>query len=558
MSKFKLAILGDSTTQLIVKELDNQAKQFNLDLELYESSFDQIEQEIKNPSSNLYTFNPDGVLLYISVEKLQEIYFFTSLDIRHLFFQDVMSKITDLAITLKDRLPESKIFITNFAEMADGVYGNNANKYSEALLNNIRRINVGLMDLSCKDSTIFILDIALMQSIHGRKSLFDPRLYIQASLVLSGDGVTFFSKELLNMISASMGWAKKCLILDLDNTLWGGVIGDDGIEKIEIGSLGIGKAFTRLQQWAKTLQQRGILLAICSKNTEEVAKTPFELHPEMVLRLEDISIFVANWEDKASNIKVIQSTLNIGFDSMVFIDDNPFERALVRKIIPQVCVPEMPEDPADYVEFLSNLNLFEPGTLSTLDSERTKMIQKEIERNHLKNQFSNESDFLKSINMIGIFDQFNQFNTPRIAQLSERSNQYNLRTIRYTEKDVEKIASSDDQLGIAISLRDNLGDHGLICVIVLNHGNEEIFIENWFMSCRVLKRGVEYLALNKIVEHAQNKHCKNIIGEFLPTPKNALVKDHYQELGFTFQGNGKWMINVEDYTPKVHYIKETV
>ena len=558
MTKYKLAILGDSTTQLIVKELDNQAKQFNLDLELYESSFDQIEQEIKNPSSNLYTFNPDGVLLYFSVEKLQQVYFSSSLDVRHHFFQDAINKINDLATTLKDRLPESKIFITNFAEMADGIYGNNANKYSKALLNNIRRINVGLMDLSCKDSTIFILDIALMQSIHGRKSLFDPRLYIQASLVLSGDGVTFFSKELLNMISVSMGGAKKCLILDLDNTLWGGVIGDDGIEKIEIGSLGIGKAFTRLQQWAKTLQQRGILLAICSKNTEEVAKTPFELHPEMVLCLEDISIFVANWEDKASNIKVIQSTLNIGFDSMVFIDDNPFERALVRKIIPQVCVPEMPEDPADYVDFLSNLNLFEPGTLSTLDSERTKMIQKEIERNHLKNQFSNESDFLKSINMIGIFDQFNQFNTPRIAQLSERSNQYNLRTIRYSEKDVEKIASSDHQLGIAISLRDNLGDHGLICVIVLNHGNEEIFIENWFMSCRVLKRGVEYLALNKIVEHAQNKHCKNIIGEFLPTPKNALVKDHYQELGFAFQGNGKWMINVEDYTPKVHYIKETV
>ena len=556
MKNYKLAILGDSATQLISKKIISEGIQSKLDFELYESGYDQIESEIRNPDSDLYKFTPDGILIFLSVEKIQSYYYSIPIETRPSFFRRVSSDIENFVMLLKERLPGSRIFISNLAEISDGVYGNNSNKYAESLLNNIRRINVFLMDLSQNESKVFILDMAVLQSIHGRNAFFDPRLYIQASLVLVGDGISLFTRELIGMINSSIGGAKKCLILDLDNTVWGGVIGDDGVEKIEIGSLGMGKAFTRLQKWAKQLQQRGILLAVCSKNTEEVAKAPFELHPEMVLRLEDISIFVANWNDKASNIKFIQSSLNIGFDSMVFIDDNPFERELVRKALPQVCVPELPEDPADYVGFLAGLNLFEPGILSALDSERTKLIQKEIERNNLKNQFSDESEFLKSINMIGVFENFNSFNTPRVAQLSERSNQYNLRTLRYSESDVQAIALASDQIGMAINLRDDLGDHGLISVIVLKHFQDEIFIENWFMSCRVLKRGVEYMALNKIVDYAKKLNCTSVIGEYIPTLKNELVKDHFHDLGFTFSDDNRWHLSIEGFTPKKHYIEE--
>jgi FkbH-like protein len=556
MKKYKLAILGDSATQLISKNLINEGIKSNFDFDIYESSYDQIESEIRNLNSGLYKFSPDGVLIFISVEKFQEYYYSAPMEGRSRFFSKVSSNLENFATLLKARMPSSKIFITNLAEISDGIYGNNSNKYAESLLNNIRRINVFMMDLSQNESNVFILDMAALQSIHGRNTLFDPRMFIQASLVLVGDGISMFSRELIGMINSTIGGAKKCLILDLDNTVWGGVIGDDGVEKIEIGSLGIGKAFSRLQKWAKQLQLRGILLAVCSKNIEEVAKAPFELHPDMVLRLEDISIFVANWNDKASNIKFIQSNLNIGFDSMVFIDDNPFERELVRKALPLVCVPELPEDPADYVDFLAGLNLFEPGILSALDSDRTKMIQKEIERNNLKNQFSDESEFLKSIQMIGKFENFNSFNTPRVAQLSERSNQYNLRTLRYSESDVQAISLASDQVGMAISLRDDLGDHGLISVIVLKLNQDELFIENWFMSCRVLKRGVEYLVLNKIVDNAKKLNCKMVTGEYIPTLKNTLVKDHFQDLGFTFNQDGKWSLNVEGYSPRDHHIKE--
>lgn len=556
MKNYKLAILGDSATQLLSKKLMSEGIQSNFEFDIYESSYDQIEQEIRNPDSDLYKFTPDGILIFLSAEKIQGDFYSTPMETRSSFFRRVISSLENFVTLLKERLPASKIFISNLSEISDGVYGNNSNKYAESLLNNIRRINVFLMDLSQNESNVFILDMAILQSIHGRNTLFDPRLYIQASLLLVGDGISMFSRELIGMINSSIGGAKKCLILDLDNTVWGGVIGDDGVEKIEVGSLGMGKAFTMLQKWAKQLQLRGILLAVCSKNTEEVAKAPFELHPEMVLRLEDISIFVANWNDKASNIKFIQSNLNIGFDSMVFIDDNSFERELVRKALPQVCVPELPEDPADYVDFLAGLNLFEPGILSALDSERTKMIQKEIERNELKNQFSDESEFLKSIHMIGIFDSFNSFNTPRVAQLSERSNQYNLRTLRYSESDVQAISLASDRVGMAISLRDDLGDHGLISVIVIKHSQDELFIENWFMSCRVLKRGVEYMALNKIIDYAKKLNCKSVTGEYIPTLKNKLVKDHFQDLGFTFNADGRWYLSVEGYAPRNHYIKE--
>lgn len=556
MKKFKLAILGDSATQLISRALITRSSFADVDIEIYESNYDQIDQEICNSQSDFYRSEPDGVLLYFSVEKLQERFYSQNIQKRAIYSEEQLSRIRDLTNLIRRSLPNCKIFITNFAEISDGVFGNNANKYPTSLLSNIRKLNFALMDLAQNDSNTYLVDMAALNSVHGRNFLFDSRLYDQASLTFSGKGVDIFAEQIIALILASLGGAKKCLILDLDNTIWGGVIGDDGVEKIEIGSLGIGKSFSRLQRWAKELQQRGILLAICSKNTEEVARAPFESHPEMVLRLDDIAIFVANWDDKATNIKFIQSNLNIGFDSMVFVDDNAFERALVKQAIPQICVPDLPEDPADYVDFLVNLNLFEPGILSSLDLERTKMIKKEIERNSLKKQFSDESEFLKSIHMNGKFESFSSFNTPRVAQLSERSNQYNMRTVRYSESDVCDISNNKNKIGMAISLRDDLGDHGLISVIVLANTEEELFIENWFMSCRVLKRGVELMALNKIVEHAKKLNCKSIVGEFIPTPKNGLVKDHYQDLGFTSMGNGKWHLIVKDYAPRNHFIQE--
>jgi FkbH-like protein len=346
-----------------------------------------------------------------------------------------------------------------------------------------------------------------------------------------------------------------------DNTLWGGVIGDDGLENLQLGhGLGIGKAFTEFQHWIKTLKNRGIIIAICSKNNEETAREPFIKHPEMVLKLDDISVFVANWDNKADNIRHIQSILNIGFDSMVFLDDNPAERAIVRENIPGITVPELPEDPADYLEYLYGLNLFETASYSTEDAERTKQYQVEAERVSLQKTFANKADFLKSLDMVSEVTGFDAFNIPRVAQLSQRSNQFNLRTIRYTEADAARLAADSRYQTFSFTLEDKFGDNGLICVVILEKQDAKtLFIDTWFMSCRVLKRGMENFTLNTIVDYARENGFKRIIGEYIATAKNKMVEGHYPGLGFTAMAGTDRVLygfDVDRYGQKECFIKK--
>jgi FkbH-like protein len=363
------------------------------------------------------------------------------------------------------------------------------------------------------------------------------------------------AKQTLDIISALQGNAAKCVILDLDNTLWGGIIGDDGSENIHIGNLGIGKAFTEFQLWLRSLKERGIILAVCSKNTETVAKEVFISHPDMVLRLEDIAVFVANWENKVDNIRHIQATLNIGFDSMVFFDDNPFERNMVRENIPELIIPELPEDPADYLEFLYAENLFETASYSNEDLQRTEHYQLEAKRTVAQQAFTDERSFLASIRMSSDVQPFNKFNTPRVAQLSQRSNQFNLRTVRYTEADIERMSADDNFKTFTFTLEDKFGDNGLICAVILRKEDAEtLFIDTWFMSCRVLKRGMEQFVLNTIMAYAASQSYRTIKGEFVPTDKNGMVQDHYKNLGFE-QKDNYWYLDVNGYEPKECFIE---
>ena len=382
-------------------------------------------------------------------------------------------------------------------------------------------------------------------------------------MILSLDALPYVASRTVDIIAAVEGKFKKCLILDLDNTVWGGIVGDDGWENIQVGhGLGIGKAFSEFQQWVKKLKKRGIIIAVCSKNDEKKAKEPFEKNPEMVLKLDDIAVFVANWENKANNIHTIQSILNISFDSMVFLDDNPFERNMVRENVAGVTVPELPEDPSDYLEFLYSQNLFETASYSEDDKERTKQYQVEAKRVSMQKSFTNDADFLKSLDMVSVVKGFDKFNIPRVAQLSQRSNQFNLRTVRYTDAEIFAIEKNDNYVTFSFTLKDKFGDNGLICVIILNKKNTEtLFVDTWFMSCRVLKRGMENFALNTIVEWAKINGFKKIVGEYLPTAKNAMVEQHYPNLGFTKIEGGETMqyvLDVNSYKPFECYIKRII
>lgn len=549
----KIALLGDSATQFLHTAIKGYGVELNFNLKIWESDFNQVEQQILNEDSELYRFHPDIIIIFHSSHKLLSKYNKLKPENQIHFSENELNNYINYYNTLRSK-GTFKVIFYNFNEIDDSVYGNYANKLQSSFLFQLRKLNLGLMEYASDQSNFYLCDLSSIQNQIGKANFFQPSIYVNTEMVLSMDVLPLVAKTTLDIIKAFEGKINKCVILDLDNTTWGGIIGDDGIENIQIGSLGIGKAFTEFQYWVKKLKNRGVIVAVCSKNTESIAKEPFESHPDMVLSLEDISVFVANWENKADNIRAIQEILNIGFDSMVFIDDNPFERNIVRDNIPGIHVPELPEDPAEYLEFLYSLNLFETISSSKEDADRTKLYQIESQRQLVSKKFTNEIDFLKNLDMFSLVESFNKFNIPRVAQLSQRSNQFNLRTVRYTELEISNLSNQPDYYTFAFTLEDRFGDNGLICVIILKALNDkELFIDSWFMSCRVLKRGMENFVLNTLIEFAKENNFEILKGEYIQTPKNDLVKEHYKNLGFKPEENF-WIQLTESYTFKETYI----
>ena len=554
----KIALIGDTATQFLATAIRGAGVERGYQIDLFEAEYNQVERQFLDPTSELYQSDADYIVLFQSTHKLGERHSLLSPDQQESLAEERLAFVA--SICENPLLANKKIICLDYPEIEDTVFGSYATKVSSSLTYQVRKLNMGLMDLSQQYANLFICDIAGLQNKLGRDLMFAPNVYVSTEMVLSIDALPYVAGRVMDIVCAIKGQFKKCLILDLDNTVWGGVIGDDGLEGIQLGhGLGIGKAFTEFQMWVKKLKQRGIIICVASKNNEETAKEPFEKHPDMILRLEDIAVFQANWETKVDNIRTIQRILNIGFDSMVFLDDNPFERNIVRENIPAITVPELPEDPGEYLEYLYSLNLFETASYSQADKDRTKQYQVEAKRVSLQKTFSNEADFLKSLDMVSVVSGFNAFNTPRVAQLSQRSNQFNLRTVRYTEADIEALAQDPDVIDLSFTLEDKFGDNGLIAVIIMKKQDEEtLFVDTWFMSCRVLKRGMEDFTLNTMVEAARQKGFKRIIGEYLPTPKNKMVEGHYPGLGFEkLEGSStaRYVLDVEHYQPKENYIK---
>ena len=308
------------------------------------------------------------------------------------------------------------------------------------------------------------------------------------------------------------------------------------------------------------MKERGIILCVASKNEEKTAKEPFLSHPEMVLHLEDIAVFKANWQTKVENIRAIREILNIGFDAMVFLDDNPFEREMVRQGIPGITVPELPEDPACYVDFLSGLNLFETASASGEDLDRTRQYQEEAARVSFSGTFEDEAAYLASLGMEAEVSGFTAFNTPRVAQLTQRSNQFNLRTVRYTADEIATAGADPGRICLALSLKDRFGSSGLVVVVMLRREDAgTCFIETWLMSCRVLKRGMEEFTLNTMVEAARSAGFRRIVGEYIPTAKNAMVRELLPKLGFRpLPGTSpaRYELDIADFRPLDVFIKK--
>jgi FkbH-like protein len=430
----------------------------------------------------------------------------------------------------------------------------------------IERLNAALRSAAREDG-VLLLDLA-WHAARNSGALGDPVRWHQAKQLVSPLLAPLYGELLARVLGAALGLSRKCLVLDLDNTLWGGVIGDDGIEGIQLGNGSpTGEAFLAFQRYVALLAKRGVILAVCSKNTEEVAEAAFAKHPEMALRRSDIACFVANWEDKASNLRRIASTLNIGTDSLVFVDDNPAERDIVRRELPEVAVPELPEDVAYYPATVAAAGYFEAASFTADDLGRNRSYAANAERRAVEEKSTDLEGYLRSLGMTLFISGVGSGELARASQLINKSNQFNLSTRRYTEAELQHALRDPACFALCLRLVDRFSDNGLISVLLarpdpsLERG--ALLIDTWLMSCRVLGRQVEAAALEVLAREAEKRGASALVGEYRPTSRNGMVAAHYEKLGFSpmpapagsESGATFWRLGLPAVSLPTHFIK---
>ena len=547
MKEVKLALMGNYAMQFMARTIRKQAVSSGMGLTLHTTEYNTIDLDIINRDSSLYSFSPDFIFWHESTLTLRDQFYAHSPEERESFSRRYTDRLRNHLSTLAEVMPDCRIIFPDHSLiLEDYVFGHFGNKIPTSWQYQVVKLNHLLYELASETDNLLILG----GNPTSASDILDHPLAVTADLHFSLPYLDWLGRQALGIIESRYGKMKKCVILDLDNTLWGGIIGDDGMEGIQIGSLGVGKAFTRLQKWLKELGRRGIILAVCSKNNEEIAREPFLNHPEMILRLDDISVFVANWDSKSDNISRIREILNIGLDSMVFIDDNPAEREIVRRHLPEVTVPELPEDPALYLPFLTSLNLFETATFSKDDKQRTRQYQEESKRRQHAQSITNMDEFLNSLGMRGRINAFSEVDVERISQLSLRSNQFNLRTVRYNTAEIREMMQDPSCETFSVELSDKFGHYGLISIVIIRtYEDQRAEIDTWIMSCRVLKRTVEHFLMNDIADRLLSRGIKVLRGEYLPTEKNGLVRDLLPALGFKTIGENTYEYDLTTHSP---------
>jgi FkbH-like protein len=556
----RIALLADCATQHLATIMRAIAARNGVQAELYEGNYDGVDLEILDPNSALYAFSAQYVVILLSSEKLKA-RLYASGD-RRTFADETIGRLENLWGAFRAH-SQATIIQSTFVLPSERAFGNYELKVADSVGSIFTEINYRLAVKARETKNVLLNDVDFLAAAIGRAQWLDARMWNMAKTPCRLEHVPLLAQSLLDTMFAASGLIVKCVVLDLDNTLWGGVIGDDGLEGIALGEFDEGEAFVGFQKFIRELKRRGIILAVVSKNEHANAVLPFREHPHMALKEEDISVFVANWDNKAHNIRLIQKTLNIGFDSLVFLDDNPFERNIVREFLPEVVVPELPEDPSLYLQSLADLNLFETASFSEADLQRGDQYREEAQRELTKTHFTNINDYLTSLAMEIRLERFNAFNLPRIAQLIQRSNQFNLMTRRYGEAACEAMMKDPSRAPLTLRLADKFGDYGLISVVILKHAGEDLEIDEHLMSCRVLQRGVESFTINNIFSYAARLGAKRVVGQYLPTAKNDMVKGFFKSFGFEKVADGdggasQWALAVDAYQPRETFMTAVV
>jgi FkbH-like protein len=514
------------------------------------AGYGQAAQQLLDPSSEFATQRPDCVLLAFDYRALG----LSSVRLRKDEADEAVSAainhVSSMAAGIRD-IVKATCILQTLVPPSDPVFGGLDARIPGSPRAMIERFNVRLLDEVAKQNDL-VVDVAFLADKVGLDCWNDARGWHKAKLASPLDATPLYADQICRLLGAARGKARKCLVTDLDNTLWGGVIGDDGLDGIALGqNSAVGEAHVALQHFLLDLRRRGVILAVCSKNEDVNARMPFRDHPEMVLKEDHIAVFIANWSDKANNLREIAATLNIGTDSLVFLDDNPVERGQVRQVLPEVAVPELTEDPADYISLLANAGYFEAIGLSEEDLGRADFYQASAERVSLR-KVGNLEEYLRSLHMVATISPFKAVGRIRIAQLINKSNQFNLTTRRYSESEVEAFENDPLKFCLQIRLADRFGDNGMISVVIFDKNLDEWSCDTWLMSCRVLGRRVEELVLATVVEAARSAGAKRLKGTYIATKKNGLVVEHFAKLGFTRtgelpDGGATWALDLADY-----------
>jgi FkbH-like protein len=562
----RVAILSSCTVTHLEAGLIVGALRHGLSLDVWTGEYGQYRHEVYGTGTELDEFRPETIVFSLDTEHVcSDIPVTASREEADAAIRDRIADLIGIWTHAKQRYRAS-IVNQSFLDTTDYLFGNHDRMIAGSPYRLLQKLNEELAEAASANE-VGIVDVARQASRDGLDRWFDRSRWLQGKMQIAPFAALAYGDLLARHIAAAKGLARKCLVVDLDNTLWGGVIGDDGIGGIAIGEGSpVGEAHLRLQRYIKQLKARGIVLAVCSKNELETAEQVFREHPDMLLRRDDFAVFLANWNDKAANIRAIANQLNLGLSSIVFLDDNPAERARVREALPMVAVPELPEDPARYVGCLEGQGYFEALKFTKEDTERADQYAANERRAELQSASTSMDDYLKSLEMKMVYGPIRPVDVERSAQLIGKTNQFNTTTIRYSLDRVREFSTAAAALTLQCRLEDRFGDNGLVSVMILegeNPQSETMSIRSWVMSCRVFGRGLEQEMMNAVVEEAKARGVRHLIGEFVPTDRNMVIESLFADLGFIRSevdgadptGRQDWQLSLDTYTPKFTHIQ---
>ena len=557
--KIRIAILGGFTLNGLEETMRVKCHEKKIQCTTYVSGYNQYNQEILDEKSQLHKFSPDITFLIIdSRNMLGELFlnpYSISAEERKQFVQNKSDEIINLARTLVKK-SKSKLIISNFSIPSYSPIGINETREEFGLHDMIRSLNQNIKTGLRVEPEIFIYDLNSFVSKFGENNIFNYKQFFYGDIRISLDYIPYLAQELMGYVTAVLGLIKKCIVLDLDNTLWGGIVGEDGLEGIKLGNDPIGRAYAEFQYNLLALNQRGILLAINSKNNFDDAIKVIKEHPNMILKEDNFACVRINWNDKVGNMKEISDELNIGLDSMVFVDDDPVNIEYVRSNLPEVASIQMPADNChnNSSHLKSLAALFHVLKITDEDKTRNKMYLEQKKRTEFKTQVGNLEDFLKQLNISVSIKIADDFTIPRISQLTLKTNQFNLTTRRYQEADIRKFSQDSKKIVGCAQIIDKFGDNGITAAYIVNKDNEQQWtIDTFLLSCRVIGRGVEYGILSHIIEKARRDGISQVRGEYIKTEKNQPAENFFVDFGFKKEG-GFWIFNTKDQFKKPEHL----